>query len=88
MNLIVYPQISGAAVQLSLLEPSHLLPVPIKQAPTAEPFELREYQKKVIKDLYQLYKQGKRQPFIYCPTGGGKTAIAAATGTQETSMRT
>ncbi len=76
MNLIVHPQISGAAIQLSLLEPSHLLPVPTEQAPSTEPFELRKYQKKVIKDLYQLYKQGKRRPFIYCPTGGGKTAIS------------
>lgn len=76
MNLIVQPQISGAAIQLSLLEQPQLLPIPIEPA---QPnfFELRDYQKQVVKYLYQLFKEGKRRPFIYCPTGGGKTAISA-----------
>lgn len=41
-------------------------------------FELRPYQKDVVARFEHLLDQGKRAPFIYAPTGAGKTAIAAA----------
>lgn len=57
----------NAVVQLSCQPPQS----------KSDPFELRHYQKQVIKNLYDLYRRGKRKPFIYAPTGSGKTAIAS-----------
>jgi len=54
------------------------LPQPkAKKENSSTGFELRPYQKKVIADLYSLVREGKRRPFIYAPTGAGKTAIAS-----------
>ena len=68
-------------LQLSLLQPapsSFLLPaVPADEPTESKSFKLRDYQQQVIRELYQLYRQGIRRPFIYAPTGSGKTAIAS-----------
>lgn len=39
---------------------------------------LRPYQVEVIENTRGLMRAGKRRPLIICPTGGGKTVIAAA----------
>jgi superfamily II DNA or RNA helicase len=39
-------------------------------------FELRDYQKQVISDLYRFFRNGFRSGLVYGPTGCGKTAIA------------
>ena len=62
-------------LQLSLLQPASLL-LP-SQPVEPKSFALRDYQQQVIKDLYQLYRQDIKRPFIYAPTGSGKTAIGA-----------
>ena len=62
-------------LQLSLLQPASLL-LP-SQPVEPKSFALRDYQQQVIKDLYQLYRQDIKRPFIYAPTGSGKTAIAS-----------
>ena len=63
---------------MSLFENKCAAPLSLPvEAPRTEPFELREYQKRVIQELTNLYKHGFRRPFVYAPTGSGKTAIAA-----------
>src|SRR3569832_1701626 len=39
-------------------------------------FELRDYQKQVISDLYRFFRKGFKSGLVYGPTGCGKTAIA------------
>lgn len=38
---------------------------------------LRNYQEKVIKDVYNFFKQGFKSVLLYAPTGSGKTFIAS-----------
>lgn len=49
----------------------------IEHYPPPELFELRDYQKQVIKDLYAQLWDGHKNVLIYAPTGSGKTAIAS-----------
>lgn len=41
------------------------------------PFNLRDYQKKAISEVYQLIKNNNRRILIFAPTGGGKTIISS-----------
>jgi superfamily II DNA or RNA helicase len=41
-----------------------------------ESFKLRDYQKKVINDVYNFFRLGKKSCLVYAPTGAGKTVIA------------
>ena len=41
-----------------------------------KPFTLRDYQKKVISDTYNLIKLGNKRILLFAPTGAGKTIIA------------
>lgn len=50
-----------------------LKPHPIEVRPN---FELRDYQKGVISELYRFFRKGFRSGLVYGPTGCGKTAIA------------
>lgn len=47
-----------------------------KTPPKEQSFNLRPYQKKVIAEVYNLIREGKKAPLIYSPTGSGKTLIA------------
>jgi superfamily II DNA or RNA helicase/ribosomal protein L32 len=38
---------------------------------------LRDYQKKVVADVYHWYSQGKNSVLVYAPTGSGKTVMSA-----------
>jgi DNA repair protein RadD len=40
--------------------------------------QLRAYQQRAIDELRRAYQNGKRAPCLVCPTGAGKTVIAAA----------
>ncbi|NEP00860.1 MAG: DEAD/DEAH box helicase [Symploca sp. SIO2E9] len=44
---------------------------------STEYFELRDYQKQVVKEVYDFFRIGKKSCLIYGPTGSGKTAIAS-----------
>lgn len=37
---------------------------------------LRDYQQKVVDEIYELSSKGHKRIMVYCPTGGGKTEIA------------
>ena len=39
---------------------------------------LRDYQKTLVAETYEHYRQGKKNPLIVLPTGGGKTITSAA----------
>lgn len=39
-------------------------------------FELRDYQKQLVSDLYRFFRKGFSSGLVYGPTGCGKTAIA------------
>lgn len=74
MNSTVHTSGANTAFQLSLLSP---IPLLAGTSVTESPFGLHDYQKRVIQELKELYKQGYRRPFVYAPTGSGKTVIAA-----------
>lgn len=61
--------------QLNLLE----LPLfaPSQPAEPQQPVELRDYQKQVIRQVYQFFRLGKKSCLVYAPTGAGKTVISA-----------
>lgn len=48
-----------------------------KQQDEAQIKGLREYQKKVVADVYEWYSQGKNSVLVYAPTGSGKTVMSA-----------
>jgi superfamily II DNA or RNA helicase len=50
-----------------------LEPQPVDATPK---FDLRDYQKQVVFDLYRFFRKGFRSGLVYGPTGCGKTAIA------------
>ncbi len=39
-------------------------------------YELRDYQKRVIKEIYTFYRSGKKSIMLVSPTGSGKTLTA------------
>ena len=41
-------------------------------------FELRDYQKELKSEIYQLIREGKKRILLYAPTGSGKTAILSS----------
>ncbi|CAD5986721.1 DEAD/DEAH box helicase family protein [Planktothrix rubescens] len=41
-------------------------------------FELRDYQKELKSEIYQLIRDGKKRILVYAPTGSGKTAILSS----------
>lgn len=47
-----------------------------KQPVVKANFELRDYQKQVVSDLYRFFRMGFKSGLLYGPTGCGKTAIA------------
>ncbi len=42
-----------------------------------QPFRLRDYQKQVIYDTYNLIRRGEKRILLFAPTGGGKTLLAS-----------
>ncbi|HLO52586.1 MAG TPA: DEAD/DEAH box helicase family protein [Kamptonema sp.] len=42
----------------------------------SQPFELRQYQQRIINELYNQIRKGTKRILVYAPTGSGKTAIA------------
>jgi superfamily II DNA or RNA helicase len=62
----------GSMLQLSL--PLELVTsTPVKLTP---PKKLRDYQKRVIAEIYRWYRDGKRSVMLVSPTGSGKTLTA------------
>lgn len=45
--------------------------------PNSKKFELRHYQKAIVRETYEHLRKGKKRPLVYAPTGAGKTAIAS-----------
>jgi DNA or RNA helicases of superfamily II len=41
-------------------------------------FELRDYQKQLKSEIYQLIRDGYKRTLVYAPTGSGKTAILSS----------
>lgn len=50
---------------------------PQEQSQQDKPFDLRDYQTKVIREVYRFFKFGKKSCLVYAPTGAGKTVISA-----------
>ncbi|MDJ0747426.1 MAG: DEAD/DEAH box helicase family protein [Xenococcaceae cyanobacterium MO_167.B27] len=42
-----------------------------------QPFTLRDYQKQVIYDTYNLIRLGEKRILLFAPTGAGKTLLAS-----------
>jgi len=62
------------SASISTVEASTLGPI---LSTSSKPFELRDYQKVCIAQIFQAWQGGFRAPLLYAPTGAGKTAIAS-----------
>lgn len=60
--------------QLLLLAPKQAIAAATKQKPV---LQLRDYQKRVIGEIYQHYRQGIKSVMLVSPTGSGKTLTAS-----------
>ena len=62
--------------QLSQLAPIKTRTLKLETAGSSRKFQLRDYQKRVIQQIYHWYRWGKKSVMLVSPTGSGKTLTA------------
>ena len=86
IGAIAPQQITPSVEQLSLFSLLEQLQSETKPQPEPEPkpepkqaksFELRDYQKQVIRETYHFFRNGIKSVLVYAPTGAGKTIISS-----------